>query len=203
MSFILGGITYYTPNDLAVYSANSIDGVITYVGDVEVKTLKSQFKLTNTDETLIQNGVYPNIGKIEILSSGQILVWNKSTLKISSTGQVQFWTDGNSINTRPPGNNTLIYADNFVQWSMRVYKDNIIDIPPNVANKPLRPRQYTVAGNTRLGFIAEEAPQELVASQYTNGEKESGIDLMAVCALQQAQINALEERIEKLEGAAK
>lgn len=142
------------------------------------------FRLSTQDITRIKNGE----NKIEAYT-GHITIAPTSWLYIT-----------NGVRTWPSGSGYLIYADGFVEWSMARIKQDIIDIPPVTVAKQLRPRQYTQNKQVRLGFVVDESPAEIVISaKNEEGVEEKGIDIMAVCALQQAKIVALEKRIAALE----
>ena len=195
MSFVLGGITYYEPGDLSLLPAASIDGVISYIGNTEYRTVIAGFKLAGTYEAEIRNG--SPLGKVEISSAGQISVSSPVKVLIYAGDQVQFYTGGNSINTRPPANGTAIVADSFVEWSSRAFKSDIIDLP--LISLP-HPKKYKVAAKEKYGFIAEEMPAPLrVETSGENGKTELGVDLMGVIAVQAKRLAELETRVANLE----
>ena len=198
MSFIQNGITFYTPADQTSQPISLMDGVISYLGDAEYRSPKSGFKLTGTYDAELRN---PSpFGRVQVDSFGRVWLESASTLYVYAANQVQFFTSGYSINTRPPGNGTVFISDGFTQWSMARLKNNIEAIPPEISKKPLNPRRYIEAGKPRYGFVAELCPPEIVTTIVDEDNTEAkGVDILALCALQQAKIDDLEKRIEVLE----
>lgn len=104
------------------------------------------------------------------------------------------------IRTTPSGSGQTIYADAFVTYCMASIKDDIRPIPPAIAKKPLNPRIYKQHERETLGFVAELCPPEIVDSSISEeGLPEKGINVLGLCALQQAKIDDLEARVAQLE----
>jgi len=134
----------------------------------------------------------------DVSSTFRVRVNSNTFLQI--TGAFLWTTFYYAFKSSPSGAGIYVYCDGFVEWSMAHLKDNITSIPPDVISKPLIPREYTQNGKQRLGFVVEESPSEIIVSTTNEeGKEDKGIDIMALCALQQAKINDLEKRLSVLE----
>ena len=198
-------ITFQTPADWGVASLSSSlvsHILVRYDNDRIVNVAKGDFAMANhSHATLAPYGagqqlrLWPTL-QVTLEASGWM------TLDVNG-GQLSF-KDCGAVQTYPSGYGTNIYADGFVEWSMARLKDNITPLPPNIINKPLLPRQYVQNTKRRLGFIVEESPSEILASTINEeGVEETGIDLMALCAIQQGKIEDLEKRLTALEAKIK
>ena len=166
-------------------------------------------------------GQYPSTlangsSTISIAAGGDQELNGTAEIRLKSVGAQKFMIGGvtklqiNSVfdnarvythlQTYPNGSGRYMYADAFVQWCSKVFKDNILPIPENVSQKAMPPRRYTQNGKPKLGFVVEEMPDEVVESiDDGEGGINKGLDLLGVCAIQQAKIEALEQRVFALE----
>ena len=196
MSFQVGGITFFEPGDLAQQPIGNVEGVITYLGNGLYTSPKSGFKLVGTYESQLRGGT--PMGTLEIDAGGGFMIQSRGNYRLYTySHQIQWYTEGYSLSTRPAGNNTVIVADGFAEWSSAKLKDNIEDLPISENETKLRARKYTLNGKPRFGFVVEDmvGRSEVV---FRDG-KEEGLDIVGLIAMQAKRIDYLEERVRALE----
>ena len=199
MSFEQGGITFYTPDefpDTIIYETVGFTHfIVQYSGNRLVRLNKNLVaKASHLHGSLINGGDSITLSDPGVsINSGSyvgIVVASGSTLDIS----------GGSVRVLPAGSGKAIFCDSFVEWSSAKLKDNIEDIPITPQEAILRPRKYVLNGTPRFGFVVDDFKNRPEVVHVD--EKDKGLDLMGLIAMQQRQIDDLRTRIEALEKGA-
>ena len=159
----------------------------------------STFALAVHDHTEIKAGG----GSIFLTVGGQARVESASTLWLKTLNghNVYFHTAGNDVQTYPSGAGIDIYADGFVEWSMLRNKTEIKPLPDQDAIiESVQPREFKIAGKSRLGFIVEELPTQFIrVTTDDDGKTVKGVGIMDMLAALYKTVQSLLFRVTALE----